>query len=162
MKKISGSLLICCLVTQGCSSRPRNFEPTLVTVPADQRAFDTAYANCREAVLAGRPNSTGKGASVGAGAKAGAGTAAIGGTAAALAGGWGGAALAASTVVLLPFAIVGGAVAVAHAKRAKKERVIRAGMESCLREQGYQVAGWSKAIRHPTVVGSAPTGSPQP
>ena len=29
-------------------------------------------------------------------------------------------------------------------KRAKKERAIKAAMEGCLRDRGYQVAGWSK------------------
>jgi hypothetical protein len=31
-------------------------------------------------------------------------------------------------------------------KRAKKERAIKAAMEGCLKERGYEVAGWSKSL----------------
>ena len=86
----------------------------------------------------------------------GAGTAAVGGTAAAVAGGWGGVALASATVVLLPFAIIGGAWGMSRAKRAKKERAIKTRLEGCLQERGYQVAGWSKTIGKPVVVQTAP------
>lgn len=156
MNKATSLVLIGCLLLPACSSRPRNFEPTLATPAPDRAAFDAAFAQCHEAMLAGKLNSSGKGASVGAGAKAGAGTAAVGGTAAALAGGWGGVALASATVVLLPFAVIGGAVGMSHAKRAKKERVMKAAMEGCLHDKGFEVAGWSKAIRHPAIVEPGP------
>ena len=76
----------------------------------------------------------------------------MGGTAAAVAGGWGGVALASATVVLLPFAILGGAWGMSHVKRAKKERAIKIAMEGCLQDRGFQIAGWSKAISKPAVV----------
>lgn len=37
-------------------------------------------------------------------------------------------------------------------KRAKKERAIKAALEGCLHQRGYQVAGWSKAVKKPVIV----------
>lgn len=145
-------VLMSCLTLQACSSRPRNFEPTLASPPARQADFDAAYATCRQLLVAGKLNSSGRSGSLGAGAGAGAGTAALGGTAAAMAGGWGGVALASATVVLLPFAVVGGAWGMSRMKRARKERAIKTAMEGCLQDRGFHVAGWSKAIARPTVV----------
>src|SRR5438270_10409712 len=147
-----------CLTLQACSSRPRDFSPMLATPAASRADFDTAYATCRQLLLAGKLNSSGRSSSLGAGAKAGAGTAAVGGTAAAMAGGWGGVALASATVVLLPFAVLGGAWGMSRMKRAKKERAIKTAMEGCLQERGFQVAGWSKATAKPAVVRSASAG----
>ena len=66
-----------------------------------------------------------------------------------------GLAAATATVVLLPFAIVGGAWGMAKMKRAKKERAIKTAMTGCLQERGYQVAGWSKAAKKPVIVAPA-------
>ena len=154
-RKITVCVLISCLELQACSSRPRDFEPTLATPAASQADFEAAYASCHQLLIAGKLNSSGRAGSLGAGAGAGAGTAAVGGTAAAVAGGWGGVALASATVVLLPFAIIGGAWGMSHMKRAKKEHTIKTAMEGCLQERGFQVAGWSKATRKTTVVPSA-------
>lgn len=156
MNKAVSCVLTGCLLLSSCSSRPRNFEPTLATPAGDRAAFEDVFARCHDAIIAGKLNSSGKAASIGAGAKTGAGTAAVGGTAAALAGGWGGVALASATVVLLPFAVIGGAVGMSHAKRAKKERAMKAAMEGCLRDKGFEVAGWSRAIRHPAIVQPGP------
>src|SRR5947209_7901834 len=150
--KMTACAVISCLTLQACSSRPRDFSPTLATPAASRADFDTAYATCRQLLLAGKLNSSGRSSSLGAGAKAGAGTAAVGGTAAAMAGGWGGVALASATVVLLPFAVLGGAWGMSRMKRAKKERAIKTALEGCLQERGFQVAGWSKAIGKPVVV----------
>ena len=139
--------LVGCVSLEACSSRPREFEPTLATPGANQAEFDSAYATCRQLLVAGKLDSSGRSGSLGAGAGAGAGTAAVGGTAAAVAGGWGGVALASATVVLLPFAIVGGAWGMSRAKRAKKERAIKTTMEGCLQERGFHVAGWSRPGR---------------
>jgi hypothetical protein len=102
--------------------------------------------------VAGKLDSSGKSGSLGAGAAAGAATAAAGSTAAAMAGGYAGLAAASATVILLPFAILGGAWGMSKVKRAKKERAIKTAMEGCLAERGYQVAGWSKAVKKPLVV----------
>ena len=82
-----------------------------------------------------------------AGAGAGAGTAAVGGAAAAAAGGWGGVALASATIVLFPFAVVGGAWGMSRMKRTRKERAIKTALQGCLRERGYEVAGWTRASK---------------
>ena len=58
-------------------------------------------------------------------------------------------------MVLLPFAIVGGAWGMAKIKRAKKERAIKTAMTGCLQQRGYQVAGWSRAAKKPVIVAPA-------
>ena len=150
--RITALALIGCLALEACSSRPRDFMPTLASPAVSQADFETAYATCRQLLVAGKLDSSGRSSSLAGGAGAGAGTAAVGGTAAAMAGGWGGVALASATVVLLPFAVLGGAWGMSRAKRAKKERAIKTALAGCLQERGFQVAGWSKAIRTPQVV----------
>jgi hypothetical protein len=148
--RICGLALICCLTLQACSSRPREFTPTLAAAPASQEQFDAAYAECHQLLVAGKLDMSGRRGSAAGGVAAGAGTAAIG-SAAAAAGGYAGLAAASATIVLLPFAIVGGAWGVSKMKRAKKERAIKAAMEGCLSQRGYQVAGWSKSLNKPVV-----------
>jgi hypothetical protein len=150
--KIAALALASCLTLQACSSRPRDFTPTLASPAASQAEFESAFATCRQLLVAGKLNASGRSASLAGGAGAGAGTAAVGGTAAAVAGGWGGLAVASATVVLLPFAIIGGAWGMSRMKRTHKERAIKTALEGCLQERGYHVAGWSKAIGKPTVV----------
>lgn len=130
-----------------CSSRPREFTPTLGVVTADQAKFDTAYAECKELFVSGKLDSSGRLASGGAGAVAGGAVGVAGGAAAASAGLWGGMAVASATVVLMPVAILGGALGMAKIKRHKKEKAIQQVMSGCLRERGYEVASWQKAPR---------------
>lgn len=145
---MNGKLTVCVLVAamalQGCSSRPREFTPTLAALPASQAEFDSAHATCQQLLVAGQLDSSGRSGSAAAGAMAGAGTAAVGGTAAAAAGGYAGLAAASATIVLLPFAILGGAWGMSKMKRAKKERAIKTALEGCLAERGYQVAAWTR------------------
>lgn len=156
-REITGLVLMCSLSLEACSSRPREFRPTLA--PAVNEAnFQAAYDTCQQLLVDGKLNASGRRKSLAAGAGAGAGTAAVGGTAAAMAGGWGGVALASATVVLLPFAVIGGAWGMSRMKRAKKERAIKVAMEGCLQERGFQVAGWSKAIKKP-IVANDPTAT---
>ncbi len=155
-RKITVGVLISCLALEACSSRPREFTPSIGTATANQAEFDAAYASCRELLVTGKLNASGRSASLAGGAGAGAGTAAAGGTAAAMAGGWGGVALASATVVLLPFAVLGGAWGMSRMKRTKKERTIKTALEGCLEERGFKVAGWSKAIGKPVVVRPLP------
>lgn len=151
MKKyrIATGALVVCLSLQACSSRPRDFTPQLAAAPAIQAEFDAAYATCQQLLVAGKLDSSGRSSSAAAGAGAAAGTAAIGGTAAAAAGGFGGLAVAGATIVLLPFALLGGAWGMSRMKRAKKERAIKVALEGCLRERGYEVAGWTKVQKRP-------------
>lgn len=126
--RITALALIGCLALEACSSRPRDFTPTLASPAVSQADFEAAYATCRQLLVAGKLDSSGRTSSLAGGAGAGAGTAAVGGTAAAVAGGWGGVALASATVVLLPFAVIGGAWGMSRMKRSRKERAIRTAM----------------------------------
>jgi hypothetical protein len=133
------------LLVQGCSSRPREFNPTLAAASADRTAFDAAYAECNQLLVTGKLDANGRSSSLGGGAAAGATTAAVGMGTAATIGGYGGLAAASATVILLPFAIVGGAWGMAKMKRAKKEKAIKTAMTGCLHDRGYAVASWEIA-----------------
>ena len=150
--RVAVCALVPCLALQACSSRPREFTPTLATVGASQAEFDAAFATCQQLLIAGKLDSAGRSGSAAAGAAAGAGTAMAGGTAAAAVGGYAGLAAASATIVLLPFAILGGAWGMSKIKRAKKERAIKTALEGCLTERGYQVAGWSRAVKAAVIV----------
>lgn len=144
-------LMICALVgsvtLQGCSSRPREFTPVLAAPPASEAEFDAAYGTCHQLLVAGKLDANGRTASGAAGVAAGASTAVVGSTAAAAVGGYAGLAAASATIVLLPFAVLGGAWGMARMKRAKKERAIKTALEGCLQERGYEVANWSKVAK---------------
>jgi len=142
--------VLCGLALQACSSRPRDFTPTLASAPASQAQFESAYAECRQLLVDGKLDTSGRGGSAAGGAALGAGTAAVGG-ALATGGGYAGLAAASATVVLLPFAIVGGAWGMSKIKRAKKERAIKNAMQGCLKERGYEVAGWSRTLKKPAI-----------
>lgn len=147
MRALTVTALISALSLQACSSRPREFTPALATAPADQNSFQAAFAECRQLLADGKLNAHGHLASGGAGAAAGVTTAAVGGTAAAVAGGWTGLAVASATIVLLPFAAVGGAWRMAKSKKNKKEKAIQQAMAGCLTERGYPVVGWEPVSR---------------
>jgi len=144
--RISGALIIACLSLQACSSRPREFTPQLRMAPASQSEFDAVYATCQQLLVDGKLDSSGRGSSAAAGVGAGAGAAAAGGATAAAIGGYGGLAVASATIVLLPFAVLGGAWGLSRMKRAKKEHAIKIALDGCLQERGYEVAGWSKSL----------------
>jgi len=149
---ITAGALIACLALEACSSRPREFTPELTIAPSSQPEFDAAFATCQELLVSGKLDADGRSGSAAAGAGAGAGTAAVGGAAAAAAGGWGGVALASATIVLLPVAVIGGAWGMSRMKRARKEHAIKTKLQGCLRERGYEVAGWQKAAKRPPSV----------
>jgi hypothetical protein len=143
------------LLLQGCSSRPREFTPTLAPAGAapsashDQLKFKATYAECQQLYVAGKLDAHGRTPSALAGAAAGATTAAVGTAGAVATAGYAGMAVLAGTVVLLPFAVLGGAWGMSKAKRAKKERAIKAALEGCLQQRGYQVAGWTMTGKKP-------------
>jgi hypothetical protein len=134
----------CCLLLEACSSRPREFTPTLGIAPADQLRFDAAYADCRQLFVSGKLDRNGRLASGGAGAVAGGAVGAVGTAAATGAGLYGGMAVMSATLVLMPVAIIGGAVGMAKIKRHKKEMAIQRIMAGCLRDHGYEVATWQR------------------
>ena len=133
------------LALAACSSRPREFTPALGIAPADQGQFDAAYSECKQLYVTGKLDSSGRLASGGAGAAAGGAIGVAGGAAAASAGLYGGMAVMSATLVLMPVAVIGGAVGMAKIKRNKKEKAIQRVMAGCLAERGYAVASWRKA-----------------
>jgi hypothetical protein len=125
-----------------CSSRPRQFAPTLAAAPADQARFAADYENCR--VLVANGHRSGFGTTL---ASAGVGTAAGVGVGAVMAGGTYGtyaaaAAAAATTLMLMPVVGVLGAWGMAKRNKLKKEKEVKAATQLCLTETGYTVAGW--------------------
>ena len=134
-----------CLVLEACSSRPREFTPNLGIAPLDQAKFDAAVADCKQLYVAGKLDTSGRLASGASGAAAGGAVAAGGVAAATSAGLYGAAAVMSATVVLMPFAVVGGAIGMAKIKRKRKERAIQTAMAGCLRDRGYEVASWQRA-----------------
>lgn len=146
-KQVAVAVLLASLTLPGCSSRPREFNPTLAAVPADESDFRTAYAECRQLIAEGKLDSSGRLASAGVGTAAGATAMAVGGAAAASAGGYAGLAVASATVVALPFVAVAGAWKMAKAKKNKKERLMQQAAGGCLAERGYQVAGWEPVAK---------------
>ena len=132
------------LLLSACSSRPRPFAPVLAVPPADQGAFDLAQVRCADLLVKGKLDKDGRLASAGAAAGAGAAVAAVGTTAATAAGFYGGLAVLSATVVLLPFAVLGGAFGMSRMKRTAKEKEVKQAMAGCLKDQGYEVASWSR------------------
>jgi hypothetical protein len=139
---LTAAVLVAALSLQGCSSRPREFRPALAAAPESQSSFEAAFAECNQLMAAGKLDANGQLASAGVGAAATVATAAVGAGAAATAGGLGGFALASATVVLLPFAAVGGAWRMAKTRKNKKERAVQQAMAGCLITRGYPVVGW--------------------
>lgn len=145
-------ILAAAILVQGCSSRPRAFAPTLAALPSgqatfDQAAFDQANATCSQLLVAGKLDQNGRLASAGVGAAASGAAMAVGTVSAAAVAGYSGLAVLGATIVLLPFAAIGGAVGMAKMKRAKKEKAIKAAMTGCLAERGYAVSGWEKVAK---------------
>ena len=135
------------LLLDACSSRPREFTPTLGVAPADQAKFEAAYSDCRQLFVTGKLDRNGRLASGGAGIAAGGAVGVAGSAAVASAGIWGGMAVASATLVLMPVAVIGGAIGMAKVKRRHKEKAIQQIMAGCLRDRGYEVASWQRAPR---------------
>ena len=149
-KKTLITILAVSLLT-ACSSRPREFAPTLAAAPADAAKYDADYQNCRVLVANGQRSGFGSGV-----ASAGVGTAAGVGVGAAMAGGTYGSvaaasAAAAATLVLMPVVGVVGAWGIAKRNKLKKEREIKAATSLCLSENGYSVASWKADKSQPRI-----------
>ncbi len=144
MQRKTFGVLAASLILSGCSSKPRAYSPILAAAPSDQQAFDQATVDCGALLVAGKLDQNGRLASAGVGVAAGAATMAAGAGAATAAGLAGGMAIASATVVLIPFAMIGGAVGMAKIKRANKERAIQTAMTGCLRDRGLTVVDWER------------------
>ena len=128
----------------GCSSRPRQFSPVLAVPASNQVAYTASVSECATLLAQGKLTTDGRLASGVAGAAASGAALATGTALASSAGMFGGLAVAGATLVLLPFAAVGGAFAMAKAKRAKKEAALQTAMAGCLGERGHIVTGWQQ------------------
>jgi len=145
MRTSLAAVLTAAILLQACSSRPREFTPTLTAAPTDQTKFDQAIAECQTLLVAGKLDGSGRLASGGVGAASGAAVGAAGTAAATSAGLYGGMAVLGATLIAMPFAIVGGAWGMSKIKRHKKEKAIRLAMTGCLHERGYDIAEWQRA-----------------
>jgi hypothetical protein len=127
-----------------CSSRPREFAPTLQAAPADTAKYEQDYLTCRTLVAQGKRSEFGSRAvSGGVGVAAGVG-------AVAMAGGGGASAVGAlaaayTAAMVLPVVGIAGAWGVAKRNKVKKEREVKAATALCLSEYGYEVEGWKVA-----------------
>ena len=163
MRPVIVSACVAGLLLSSCSSRPREFTPTLAAVPANQAQYEADYERCRTLVAEGKRSNFGAGRGVsaaagaaGAAAGVGLGAAALGGTYAT----YGAAAAAAgATLILAPVVGIAAAVGLAKHKRAKKERVIKSATATCLAEAGYEVSGWAKTKRAGKAVDKVKTES---
>jgi len=141
-------LLMAALAVQACSSRPRQFAPTLQAAPVDEAAYRLAYSECEAQVASGKLIRRDALASGGVGAAAGVATGAVGAAAASSATGFlTGAAVLGATIVAAPVVAVVGAWGAAKSKKLKKEKAIREMTGQCLAERGYQVADWERVKR---------------
>ena len=143
-KKAVAALAVVSLFS-ACSSRPRDFNPSLTIPVANAAAFDAAHAECKQLFVAGKLDSSGRLASGGAAAAAAGAVGVAGAATATSAGLYTGMAVASATVIALPFVALGGAYGMAKSKQKKKERAIQQVMSGCLKERGYEVAGWTRA-----------------
>jgi hypothetical protein len=135
-------VLVACSLS-ACSSRPREFAPSLAATPEDQSRFADDYERCRVMVAQGQRSGFGSrlaSGTVGVASGVGVGAAMAGGTYGTVAGA---ATAAAATLVLMPVVGVLGAWGLAKAKKSKKEREVKEALGTCLSENGYQVAGWT-------------------
>ena len=111
----------------------------------EQAAFDRAYAECAQLLVEGKLDRSGRLSSAAGGAAASGAAVAVGGATAVAVAGYAGLAVVAATVVLLPFAAIGGAIGMSKMKRAKKEKAIKIAVAGCLAERGYVVGEWARA-----------------
>ena len=144
-RKFIITLVAAATLAQGCSSRPREFNPKLATPVADPAALEAAAAECRQLLVEGKLDSNGRLGSAGAGVAAGATVGLAGSAAATSAGLYGGMAIASATIFALPVVVLGGAWGMSRIKRAKKEKAIRQAMTGCLKDRGYDVSSWERA-----------------
>lgn len=135
---------IAILALSACSSRPREFAPTLQAAPADTAKYEQDYLTCRTLVAQGqRSGFASRAVSGGVGVAAGVGAvAAVGGGGASMAGAI---AAAYTAAMVLPIVGIAGAWGVAKRNKVKKEREVKAAVALCLSEHGYTVESWKAA-----------------
>ena len=144
-KRIATLAAACAIALAGCSSKPRNFAPVLAAAPADARAYQAQWLDCRDQVAGTKHNGSGRLGSAAGGAAAGVGAGAAAGAAvsgATVAGYGAAAAAAAATLMVVPVVGLAGAWGVSKIKKTKKEKAIKAATAECLAQAGYSVESW--------------------
>ena len=148
MKYRRAAILLAAAVSlSACSSRPREFAPTLRAAPADTAKYEQDYLTCRTLVAQGKRSEFGArvvSGGVGVAAGVGAAAAVAGGASSTMVGAM---AAAASAAMLMPVVGIAGAWGVAKRNKVKKEREVKAATSLCLSEHGHEVEGW-KVAKH--------------
>lgn len=132
------------LISGGCSTRPRTFNPVLAAPSADPAAYQRDLSECRTLVAQGKRTGFGDAVvATGTGAVAGAatGVAAAGTGAIPIGIGMSGAA-AAAFVAVMPLAGIAAGVGVTRAIRSGKEKKVKAALADCLAAHGHSVDSW--------------------
>ena len=130
------------LSMSACSSRPRQFSPTLAATPEDSAKFAADFQSCRVMVAQGQRSGFGSrvaSGGVGVAAGTGAAVAVAGGASSSMVGAM---AAASAAAVLMPVVGVLGAWGMAKVQKNKKEEELKTALDLCLTELGYSVAEW--------------------
>ena len=156
------------LLIGGCSSRPRQFAPTLKTPASNQATYDKDYLTCRTLVGKGYKSdfkatalTLGIGTAAGLGGGLAVGAVVISTTTPTLAtlGLNASAAGIGAASVAFPIIGIGVGFGVSRAIRSGREKRIKTALASCLGEYGHSVDGWT-LVKKAKSQSTAPTPAP--
>lgn len=165
------ALSVTALLVSGCSTRPRQFAPTLKTPASDQAAYDRDYQTCQALVGKGYKSNfkatalkLGVGAAAGFAGAAAASAVAIASTTPTLAtlglnttaAGIGAASIA------LPVIGIGVGFGVSRAIRSGREKRVKAALATCLGEYGHSVDSWTLVKKPKNIKGQKSVPTPIP
>ena len=148
MKQCKSLTILVCIVAaaSGCSSRPRQFAPTLKAPASDAAAYQNDLATCKTLVGKGyKSNFKATAGTIGAGTVAGT-AAGVASFAALGSQGILGGATTASNILgaAIPFVGFAASFGVSRAIRSGREKKVKIATGSCLKEYGYSVEGWTR------------------
>lgn len=148
MKQCQSLTILVCIVAaaSGCSSRPRQFAPILKAPASDAAAYQNDLATCKTLVGRGyKSNFKATAGVIGAGTVAGTATGIASFAALSSQGILGGTTTASSVLgVAFPFVGFAASFGVSRAIRSGREKKVKTATESCLKEYGYSVEGWTR------------------
>ena len=159
------------LVLGGCSTRPRQFAPTLKSPASDQVTYDRDYQTCQTLVGRGyKSNFKATALTLGIGTAAGvagavaASAVAIASTTPTLAtlGFNTTAAGVGAATIALPVIGIGVGFGVSRAIRSGREKRVKAALASCLSEYGHSVDSWTLVKKTKKIKGQKTTPTPIP
>jgi hypothetical protein len=142
-----------------CSTRPRNFAPTIATTVADDGTFEDIYRTCAGLVAQGRSSDFKATAATLAATGAGTVGAAFAATSVGAVGITGGALTSAVSVAVPGLGLLAG-FGLSRAIRSGNERKHKARMATCLGEYGYAVSDWARIDRRADPAAVALFGAP--